>query len=204
MYHAPSSVLAHFTAAVHKTAFERRTRNSIQGIHAPPYPLTQTPFYQHAWSWLSSPGPPSPHTSSPNEKKTALKFSTLYNWPPKIITPLDTWDHDDWIASGVFEEGANSYSYRHALCCLIPTTLQQLLGAFSSPGQINWNSIPGIPGIDIGTAPYCYLLPAPPSPQPSNPQHDMSSDTNAGTTHQTHYHHHAAPPIPRRLPGQAL
>jgi len=36
MYHAPSSVLAHFTAAVHQTAIERRKRNSIQGIHAPP------------------------------------------------------------------------------------------------------------------------------------------------------------------------
>ena len=36
MYHAPSSVLAHFTAAVHQTAIERRKRNSIQGTHASP------------------------------------------------------------------------------------------------------------------------------------------------------------------------
>ena len=55
--------------------------------------------------------------------------------------------------------------------------------------------------IDIGTAP---LLPlAPPPPQSSNPQHHMSSGTNAGTTHQPHYHYHAAPPIPRRFPRQA-
>jgi len=67
------------------------------------------------------------------------------------------WQHD-WIASGVFEEGANSS--RHALRCLVPTTIQQLLGAFSSPRQINGNSnsIPGSPGIDIGTAPYCHRL----------------------------------------------
>ena len=31
----------------------------------------------------------------------------------------------------------------------------------------------------------------------------MSSGTNAGTTHQPHYHYHAAPLIPWRLPGQA-
>jgi len=45
MYHAPPSVLAHFTAAVHQTAIERRKRNSIQGIHACPtlYPLTFDP-----------------------------------------------------------------------------------------------------------------------------------------------------------------
>ena len=36
MYHAPPSVLAHFTAAVHQTAIERRKGNSTQGIHAPP------------------------------------------------------------------------------------------------------------------------------------------------------------------------
>jgi len=36
MYHAPLSVLAHFTAAIHQTAIERRKRNSIQGTHAPP------------------------------------------------------------------------------------------------------------------------------------------------------------------------
>ena len=65
------------------------------------------------------------------------------------------WQHD-WIASGVFEEGANSS--RHAFLCLVPSTLQQLLGAFSSPRQINGNSIPGSPGIDIGTAPYCHRL----------------------------------------------
>jgi len=37
MYHAPPSVLAHFTAAVHQTAVERRKRNSIsREMHAPP------------------------------------------------------------------------------------------------------------------------------------------------------------------------
>jgi len=62
------------------------------------------------------------------------------------------------------------------------------------------------PGIDISTDPYCLLPLAPPPPQPSNSQqsqHHMSCGTNAGTTHQLHYHYHAAPPIPRRLPGQA-
>jgi len=80
-----------------------------------------------------------------------------YNWTPKLST-LDKWQHD-WIASasGVFEEGANSSS-RHALRCLVPSTLQQLLGAFSSPRQINSISIAGSPGIDIGTAPYCHRL----------------------------------------------
>jgi len=77
-----------------------------------------------------------------------------YNWTPKI-SPLDKWEIA-WIGSRVFEEGANSS--RHALRCLIPTTLLQLLGAFSSPRQINANSIPGSPGIYIGTAPYCYRL----------------------------------------------
>jgi len=50
----------------------------------------------------------------------------------------------------------------YALRCLIPTTttLQQLLvlGAFSSPRQINSNYIPGSPGINIGTALYCHRL----------------------------------------------
>jgi len=51
------------------------------------------------------------------------------------------------------------------------------------------------------------LSPAPPPPQPSITPNTtcMSSgtNTNAGTTHQPHCHYHAAPPIPRRLPGQA-
>ena len=33
-----------------------------------------------------------------------------------------------------------------------------VLGAFSSPRQINGHSIPGSPGIDIRTAPYCHRL----------------------------------------------
>ena len=77
MYHAPPSVLAHFTAAVHQTAIKHRKRNSTQGTHAMPHPyyLTQTPSYQHAWPFL--PDPPNPHTSSPNEKKTDLKSSAI-------------------------------------------------------------------------------------------------------------------------------
>jgi len=90
----------------------------------------------------------------------------------------------------------------HSAASSQPLSLQQLLGAFSSPRQINDNSIPGSPGIDIGIA-RPLLLPAPPPPQPSNPQHHMSSGTNAGTTHQPHYQYHAAPPIPRRFPRQA-
>ena len=82
-----------------------------------------------------------------------------------------------------------------------PTTIQQLLGAFSSPRQINGNSIPGSPGIDIGTAPYCHRLLLRLNPLTPN-QHHMSSGTNAGTTHQPHYHYYAAPPIPRRFPRQ--
>jgi len=108
----------------------------------------------------------------------------------------------DWIASGVFEEGANSS--RHVLRCLIPTTLQQLLGAFSSPRQINGNAIPGSPGIDIGTAPYCYRLLLRLNPLTPNNTTCPVAPMQAPPTHQPYYHHHAAPPIPRRLPGQAL
>ena len=82
MYHAPPSVLAHFTAAVHQTAIERRKHNSYPGNPCPTLilcPLTQTLFYQRAWPFL--PDPPNPHTSSPNEKKTAFKSSTI-NGPP--------------------------------------------------------------------------------------------------------------------------
>jgi len=94
-------------------------------------------------------------------------------------------------------------------------TLQQLLGvgAFSSPRQINGNSIPGWqprrPGIDISTVPYCHrLLLRISTPQPSTPQHHMSSGTNASTTHQLHYHYHAPcspahPTEASRVPGQA-
>jgi len=85
-----------------------------------PYPLTQTLFYQHAWPFL--PDPPNPHTL-PNEKKSALKSSTSTITGPLKISPLDQWQHD-WIASGVFEEGANSSG--HALRYLVPSTLQQL------------------------------------------------------------------------------
>jgi len=92
---------------------------------------------------------------------------------------------------------------RGKLIIIIPTTLQQLLGAFSSPRQINDNSIPGSPGIDIGTAPYCHRLLLRLNPLTPNTTCPVAP-TNAGTTHQPHYHYHAAPPIPRRFPRQAL
>jgi len=44
MYHAPPSVLAHFTAAVHQTAIERRKRTNVtlsRESMPHPYPLTQ-------------------------------------------------------------------------------------------------------------------------------------------------------------------
>ena len=47
-----------------------------------------------------------------------------------------------------------------------PTTLRT--GAFSSPRQINGISIPGSPGIDIGTAPYCHRLLLRLNPLPHN------------------------------------
>ena len=151
MYHAPPSVLAHFTAAVHQTAIERRKRNSIQGIHAPPLSFDPDTFLLACMA-LFARSAKSTHFLA-EQKKNRLKIQ-YYNWTPKV-SPLDKWQHD-WIASGVFEEGANSS--RHALRCLVPNTLQQLLGAFSSPRQINGNSIPGSPCIDIGTAPYCHRL----------------------------------------------
>ena len=64
-------------------------------------------------------------------------------------------------------------------------TIQQLLGAFSSPRQItnqrqfySWQ-----PRHKYWHRP--LLPPAPPPPRPSNPQHHMSSGTNAGTNHIT-------------------
>ena len=60
------------------------------------------------------------HTDTTYSYTTRLKIQ-YHNWTPQI-TPLDTWEHD-WIASGVFEEGANPPGIRHALRCLfVPTT----------------------------------------------------------------------------------
>jgi len=85
-----------------------------------------------------------------------------------------------------------------------PSTIQQLLGAFSSPRQINANSIPGSPGIDIGTAPYCHRLLLRLNPlTPNNTTCPAAPMQSPPTNHITHYHHHAAPPIPRRVPRQA-
>ena len=105
-----------------------------------------------------------------------------YNWTPEI-SPLDKWQHD-WIAGGVFEEGANSS--RHALRCLIPTntpttlTLRSIQLTQTNQRQFySWQ-----PRHRYRHRP---LLPPAPPPQPSNPQHHMSSCTNAGTTHQPHF-----------------
>jgi len=75
-----------------------------------------------------------------------------------------------------------------------PTTLT-LRGAFSSPRdkQINVNGQRQFYSWQPRHSRYRHrplLPPAPPPPQPSNPQHHMSSGTNAGTTHQPHYHYH--------------
>jgi len=120
-----------------------------------PYPLSFDPdTFLSACMALFARSAKSTHFLAEREENRLIKIQ-YYNWTPKL-SPLDKWQHDDWIASGVFEEGANSS--RHALRCLVPTTLQQLLGASSSPRQINDNSIPGRPGIDMGTAPYCHRL----------------------------------------------
>ena len=195
MYHAPPSVLAHFTAAVHQTAIiERRKCNSTQGSHAPPLSFDPDTFLTACMALFARSAKSTHSLAEQEENRLKIQYQ-YYNWTPKI-SPLDKWQHD-WIASGVFEEGANSS--RHAFRCLIPSTLQQLVGAFSSPRQINqqffyfWQ-----PRHRHRHRP--LLPPAPPPPQPSTPQHHMSSGTNAGTTHQPHYHYHAAPPIPRRFP----
>ena len=132
MYHAPPSVLAHFTAAVQQTAIKRRKRNSTQGTHAPPLssdPDTFLSIYLSACMALFAISAKSTHFLAEREENR-LKIQ-YYNWTPKIL-PLDKWQHD-WIASGVFEEGANSS--RHALRCLVPSTLQQLLGASAHPDK---------------------------------------------------------------------
>jgi len=200
MYHAPPSVLAHFTAAVHQTAIERRKRrNSIQGIHAPPSSFDPDTFLSACMALFTRSAKSTHFFAEREENRLKIQCDYNYNWTPKIL-PLDKWQHD-WIASGVFEEGANSS--RHALRCLVPTTLQQLLvGAFSSPRQINGNSIPGSPGINISTAPYCHQLLLRLNPLTPNTTHVQ--------WHQCRHHQPttlplpcAAPPIPRRLPGQA-
>jgi len=159
-----------------------------QGTHAPPLSFDPDTFLTACIAWPFLPDPPNPHTSTSSHflaerEENRLKIQ-YYNWTPKI-SPLDKWQHD-WIASGGFGEGANSS--RHTLRCLVPSTLQQLVGAFSSPRQINsiqcfhsWQ-----PRHRHRHRP--LLPPAPPPPQPSNPQHHnhMSSGTNAGTTHQPH------------------
>ena len=200
MYHAPPSVLAHFTAAVHQTAIERRKRNSTQGTHAPPLSFDPDTFLSACMTLFARSLRSAKSTHFLAEREENRLKIHYYNWTPKI-SPLDKWQHD-WIASGVFEEGANSS--RHALRCLVPSTLQQLLGAFSSPRQINSISIPGSPGIDIGTVPYCHRLLLrlnPLTPNTTCPVAPMQMQTPP--THQPHYHYHAAPPIPRRLPRPA-
>jgi len=110
-------------------------------------------------------------------------------------------------------EGANSSP--HPACTLlphrlIPTTLQQLLGACSSPRQINqrqlyysWQPRHRY----IGTAPpYCYRLllhrnPLTPNPNTTCPVAAMQAPPINHCNHITATHH-AAPSVPRRLPGQ--
>jgi len=206
MYHAPSSVLvlAHFTATVHQTAIERRKRNSIQGIHAPPLSLSFDPdtFLSACMAHFARSAKSTHFLAEREENRLKIQY---YNWTPEI-SPLDKWQND-WIAGGVFEEGANSS--RHVVCSPLPhpnhnhtpTTLSLRSVQLTQTNQqqlYSWQ-----PRHKYRHRP--LLPPAPPPPQPSNPQHHMSSgtNTNAVTTHQPHYHCHAAPAIPRRLPGQA-
>ena len=86
----------------------------------------------------------------------------------------------------------------------LPTTLQQLSGAFSSPRQINGNSIPGSPGIDIGTAPYCHRLGLrlnPLTPNTTCPVAPMQSPptNHITTTMQPRPFHGGFPGKPRTL-----
>jgi len=129
MYHAPSSVLVHFTAAVHQTAIERRKRNSIQGqgIHAPPLSFDPNTFLSACIALFARSAKSTHFFAERKENRLKIQYYN-YNWAPEI-SPLDKckWQHD-WIASGVFEveEGARgrwANSFRHALSCLIPTTL---------------------------------------------------------------------------------
>jgi len=199
MYHAPPSVLAHFTAAVHQTAIERRKRNSIQGIHAPPLSFDPDTFLAACIALFGRSAKSTHFHFLAEREENRLKIQ-CYNWTPKL-SPLDKWQHD-WITSGVFEEGANS-SRRALRCLLVPTTIQQLLGAFSSPRQINRNSIPGSLGINIGTAPYCHRLLLRLNPLTPNTTCPVAPMQAPPTKHQPHYHYHAAPPIPWRFPRQA-
>jgi len=108
MYHAPPSVLAHFTAAVHQTAIARRKRNSTQGIHAPPLSFDPDTFLSACMALFARSAKSTHFLAEREENRLQIQY---YNWTPKL-SPLDKWQHD-WIASGVFEEGANSS--RHAL-----------------------------------------------------------------------------------------
>jgi hypothetical protein len=85
-------------------------------------------------------------------------------------------------------------SSRLALRCLIPTTTQQLPGAFLSPRQLDANSIPGSPGIDINLAPYSHRLHlrlyplTPPTtfpvvPMPIPPVNHIATTTHPRPTH---------------------
>ena len=122
MYHAPLSVLAHFTAAIHQTAIERRKRNSIQGTHAPPLSFDPDTFLSACMALFARSAKSTHFLAEREDNRLKIQYHN-WIWVPKL-SPLDKWQHD-WIVSGVFEEGANSC--RHALRCLVlvPTTLQQ-------------------------------------------------------------------------------
>jgi len=85
MYHAPPSVLAHFTAAVHQTAIERRKRNSIQGIHAPPLSFDPDTFLSACMA-LFARSAKSTHFLAERGENRRLKIQ-YYNWTPKL-SPL--------------------------------------------------------------------------------------------------------------------
>ena len=98
------------------------------------------------------------------------------------------------------------YSIPRCYRCYMLQNIQELLEAFSQLTQTQTqtnqrgNSIPGSPGIDIGTAPYCHRLLLRLNPLTPNTTCPVAPMQAPPTNHITTYH--AAPAIPRRLPGQ--
>jgi len=99
MYYAPPSVLAHFTAAVHQTAIERRKRNSTQGTHAPPLSFDPDTFLSACMALFARSAKSTHFLAEREENRLQIQY---YKWTPKL-SPLDKWQ-TDWIASGIFEE----------------------------------------------------------------------------------------------------
>jgi exonuclease III len=194
-FHAPPSVVCHFAAAVIQAALQRRTRNSTQGIHAPPLSFDPDSFLKSCIALFSRSAKSTHFTAEREENRIQIYY---HGWTP-TPPPLEKWGNS-WIESGAFKEGANSS--RLALRCLIPTTIQQLPGAFFSPGQLNANSAPGSHGIDTNLPEYSHRLLlhrcplTPPTTFPLVPMPILSVNYIATTAHPrpTHGGFPGAPP----------